>query len=320
MLKPAVFMVALAAAQGALAQDAITCASCNDWNQPAAPFNIHGNTYYVGTAGLSAILVTSPQGHVLLDGALPQSAPLIQKNIESFGFKMKDVKLILNSHAHFDHAGGIAALQKASGAVVAHSPHGAQVLRDGTPGTDDPQYDPKKRFYIPKVEKVREVADGETLSLGPLRFTAHHTPGHTPGGITWGWQSCEAGKCLDMVYADSLTPVSTDGFYYSGGASYPGRSGSFRATIAKVAGLKCDIVVAAHPSASDAFAKAAAKKTAPTNPFIDPDGCRKLAMGAAATSTCACSANATRRPGPQAADGMPLTPIAAILSASNRTV
>jgi metallo-beta-lactamase class B len=269
----------LLAANGAPAQDAINCSSCAEWNKPIAPFNIYGNAYYVGTAGLSAILVTGPQGHVLLDGALPQSAPLIQKNIETLGFKMQDVKLILNSHAHFDHAGGIAALQKASGAVVAHSPHGAQVLRDGTPGLDDPQYDPKDRFYIPKVAQVKEVADGETLSVGLLRFTVHHTPGHTPGGTTWTWQSCEAGRCLDMVYADSLTAVSTDGFYYSGGASYPERATSFRNTLAKVAGLKCDIVIAAHPSATDAFGKAASR-TAQVNPFIDPEGCRKLAAAA----------------------------------------
>jgi metallo-beta-lactamase class B len=153
------------------------------------------------------------------------------------------------------------------------------VLRDGTPGTDDPQYDPNERFHIPKVAQVREVADGETLSVGPLRFTVHYTPGHTPGGTTWTWQSCEGSTCLDMVYADSLTPVSTDGFYYTGGAGHPDRSASFRGTIAKVANLKCDIVIAAHPSATDAFGKAA-RKTAQSNPFVDPDGCRKLAAGA----------------------------------------
>lgn len=272
--------LALLAANGAAAQGAVVCSACEEWNRPATPFNIYGNAYYVGTAGLSAVLVTGPQGHVLLDGALPQSAPLIQKNIEALGFKMKDVKLILNSHAHFDHAGGIAALQEASGATVAHTAHGARVLRDGTPGTDDPQYDPKERFYIPKVAQVKEVADGDTLAVGPLRFTAHATPGHTPGGITWTWQSCAGGSCLDMVYADSLTAVSTDGFYYTGGPGYPDRSASFRQTIDKVAKLKCDIVIAAHPSATDAFGKAA-NKTAQANPFIDPDGCRKLAANAA---------------------------------------
>ena len=272
----------LLAAHGALAQDAINCSSCAEWNKPAKPFNIYGNAWYVGTDGLSAVLVTGPQGHVLLDGALPQSAPLIQKNIEALGFRMKDVKLILNSHAHFDHAGGIAALQQASGATVAHSPSGAQVLREGRPGTDDPQYDPNERFSMPKVAQVKEVADGETLAIGPLRLTAHFTPGHTPGGITWSWQSCEGSKCLDMVYADSLTAISTDGFYFTGGANYPDRSASFRKTIDTVAGLRCDIVLAAHPSATDVFAKAAAR-TAQSNPFIEPGGCRKLATGAART-------------------------------------
>lgn len=270
----------LLAANSALAQDAINCSSCAEWNKPVAPFTIYGNTYYVGTGGLSSILVTSPQGHVLLDGALPQSAPLIRENIEALGFRITDVKLILNSHAHFDHAGGIAALQKASGATVAHTASGAQVLRNGMPGADDPQYDPKDLTQMPRVAQVKEVKDGETLSVGPLRFTAHTTPGHTPGGITWTWQSCEAGKCLDVVYADSLTMISSDGFYFSGGAGYPDMSASVRATFAKVAGLKCDIVIAAHPSATDAFAKAAAK-TAQVNPFVDPEGCRKLAAGAA---------------------------------------
>ena len=137
MRKSLITAALLLAANNALAPDPINCGSCAEWNKPVAPFNIYGNTYYVGTAGLSSVLVTSPQGHVLLDGALPQSAPLIQKNIEALGFRMQDVKLILNSHAHFDHAGGIAALQKASGATVAHSAHGARVLREGAPAADE---------------------------------------------------------------------------------------------------------------------------------------------------------------------------------------
>ena len=280
MRKSLVTATLLLAANNAQAQDAINCSSCAEWNKPVAPFNIHGNSWYVGTGELSSVLLTSPQGHVLIDGALPQSAPFIRKNIEALGFRMQDVKLILNSHAHFDHAGGLAALQKASGATVAHTVHGARVLRDGMPGTDDPQYDPKSRTRFPQVAQVQEVKDGETLTVGPLRVIAHTTPGHTPGGVTWTWQSCEAGKCLDMVYADSLTMISSDGFRFSCGAGYPDMSASVRATFAKVAGLKCDIVIAAHPSATDTFAKAAAKTTQ-SNPFIDPDGCRRLAAGAA---------------------------------------
>lgn len=275
----ATFAATPAAPAAPASHDAIRCSQCEEWNKPVAPFKIHGNTWYVGTAGLSSVLVTGPQGHVLIDGALPQSGPLIRKNVEALGFRMQDIKLILNSHPHFDHAGAIAELQRASGATVVASPHAAQVLRDGMPGTDDPQYDPKERYVIPKVAKVDEIADGKSVSVGPLRLSVHYTPGHTPGGTSWSWESCEQDKCVDIVYADSLTPVSTDGFHYSGDATHPDLSASFRKTIDRVAGLKCDILIAAHPSFSGLFEKAAAR-TAGTNPFIDPEGCRKLAASA----------------------------------------
>ncbi|WP_229455861.1 subclass B3 metallo-beta-lactamase [Massilia sp. KIM] len=269
------FALALGAATAG-AQDEVRCSMCEEWNRPAAPFNIVGNTWYVGTAGLSAVLVTGPQGHVLIDGALPQSAPLIRKNIESLGFRMQDIKFILNSHPHFDHAGAIAELQRASGATVVASPAAAQVLREGTPGADDPQYDPNERFTIPKVAEVKEIADGKSVTVGPLRLNVVYTPGHTPGGTSWTWQSCEQGKCVDVVYADSLTPVSAEGFYYSGDGARPDISARFRKSIERIGKLKCDVLIAAHPSFSDLFGKAAAK-TADSNPFIDPEGCRKLA-------------------------------------------
>ena len=271
--------LAASCAVPAFAGDAVRCSMCEEWNKPVAPFKVHGNTWYVGTAGLSALLVTGPEGHVLVDGALPQSASLIRKNIETLGFRVQDIKVIVNSHPHFDHAGAIAELQRASGAAVVASPHAARVLRDGTPGTDDPQYDPKERFYIPKVAEVKEIADGKSVSVGPLRLTVHYTPGHTPGGTSWSWESCEQGKCASIVYADSLNPVSMDGFHYSGDATHPDLSASFRKSIARLAGLKCDVLVAAHPSFSDLFGKAAAR-TADTDPFLDPESCRKYAASA----------------------------------------
>lgn len=249
------------------------CTYCKEWNQPQKPFNIYGNTWYVGTSELSALLITSPKGHILLDGALPQSAPLIEKNIKALGFKMKDVKLIVNSHEHFDHAGGIAALQRASGAAVAASAIGARVLRDGVIGKDDPQYDPTQDPRISPVDKVRIVADGETVTVGGLAVTAHMTPGHAPGGTTWTWSSCDKGRCLDMVYADSLTPVSTDGFRFT---DAPALVSTFRETIAKVAALKCDVVVSIHPGFTDIMEKLAAR-TAASNPFIDAKGCLSYA-------------------------------------------
>jgi metallo-beta-lactamase class B len=269
-------LVALAAgAQAADTSDAINCGSCAEWNKPQAPFNVYGNTWYVGTAGLSALLVTSPQGHILLDGALPQSAPQIEKNIAALGFNIKDVKLIVNSHAHWDHAGGIPALQKASGAIVAASASGAQGLMAGTNVKEDPQYE-ADGAHIAKLAKVKVVADGETLSVGPLRLTAHLTPGHTPGSTTWTWRSCDNGKCADLVYADSLSAVSSDDFHFTGDATHPDISASYLASVDMVRKLPCDIVISTHPSFTQTFEKLAAKTPA-NNPFLSPGGCRAYA-------------------------------------------
>lgn len=252
------------------------CDYCDEWNEPQAPFNIHGNTWYVGTGGLSAILVTGPEGHVLLDGALPQSAAQIQANIEALGFRIGDVKLIVNSHEHYDHAGGIAELQRASGATVAAGAVGARVLRQGTLGSDDPLFDAKSPVHIPKVAKVSEVADGQTLKVGTIAVTAHATPGHTPGATTWSWTSCEGSQCRAVVYADSLNPVSEGDFRFSGGNGRPDISRSFAASIAKLATLDCDIVLSTHPGATETLEKQAAR-TATKNPFVDPAGCRDYA-------------------------------------------
>ncbi len=255
------------------------CDNCKAWNKPVKPFNVYGNTWYVGVDGLSSVLITSPRGHILIDGALPQSAPLIEANIKALGFRMKDVKLIVNSHAHWDHAGGIAALQRASGAVVAASASGALSLKSGTHGADDPQFYAHSQVHVPKVGKVQVVGEGETLKVGALAITAHMTPGHTPGSTTWTWTSCEDQRCLGMVYADSLNPVSREGFHFTGKGGSPDRSASFAASIAKVAALKCDILLSAHPSLAETFEKQAAR-TPERNAFIDADGCRAYAAGA----------------------------------------
>ena len=252
----------------------IDCTMCEAWNKPQQPFNIANNTWYVGTAELSALLITGPKGHILLDGALPQSAPQIAQNIESLGFKLKDVKLILNSHAHWDHAGGIAYLQQKTGAKVATSVHGAQVLRNGLVGDDDPQWEPSGNTPFPPVPSAVGVADGEILQVGPITIKAHLTPGHTLGSTTWTWTSCDNSKCLNVVYADSLTPVSSDRFRYTGP-----RAEQFRRTIDKVANLKCDVIVSTHPDFTDTLKKLAAR-TPETNPFITPNGCREYAADA----------------------------------------
>ncbi|HEX8384641.1 MAG TPA: subclass B3 metallo-beta-lactamase, partial [Rubricoccaceae bacterium] len=220
---------------------------------PHDPVPVYGNTYYVGTSGLSAVLVTSPEGHVLIDGALNESAPLIAANVEALGFRVEDVELILNSHAHFDHAGGIAALQRASGAAVAASPSSAAVLAAGAPGPDDPQYADLLPLPMAPVRPVRVLADGETVRVGPLALTAHFTPGHTAGGTTWTWTSCEDGRCLDMVYADSLTPISEEGYRFSQSDRYPSVLADFERSYAVLEGLPCDVLLAPHPGAAGRF-------------------------------------------------------------------
>jgi len=225
------------------------CPSCAEWNTPREPYRIFGNTYYVGMGGLSAVLITSDAGHVLLDGGLPQSAPLIDGNIRKVGFRTNDVRLILNSHAHYDHAGGIAALQRVSGAAVAASAAGARALERGEPTPDDPQFafgPTANRF--PAVLKVRSVADGEVVTVGDIRVTAHVTPGHTPGSTTWSWRTCEGSSCRNIVYADSLNPVSAPGFRFSGDGKAPDIVPAFRQSIAKVAALPCDLLIAVHPA------------------------------------------------------------------------
>ncbi|HEY5799184.1 MAG TPA: subclass B3 metallo-beta-lactamase, partial [Burkholderiaceae bacterium] len=265
----AVCALLLATPSASAHDDAIACTNCKQWNKPQTPFNIHGSTYYVGTAELSAILIAGKNGHILLDGALPQSAPLIAASIRQLGFRVEDIKLILNSHEHFDHAGGLPALQRMSGAQVVASPAGAAVLESGTIATDDPQYTASKPVMLAKIAGVRTIADGETLRLGDLAVTAHFTPGHAPGGITWTWRSCAAEKCVDVVYADSVNPVSRDGFYFTGNGQQPDRTAPFRATLAKLAALPCDIIVSVHPGFTDTFEKLA-RHTPERNAFVDP--------------------------------------------------
>ena len=152
----------------------VPCANCAEWNQPQAPFRVFGNTYYVGTHGLSSLLITSDAGDVLIDGDLQESAQQILSNVRSLGFNAADVKLILNSHVHFDHAGGIAELQRLTGARVVASSWSASVLRKGAVAQDDPQYGIIRP--ISPVHHVDELRDEETFRLGNIEITAHLTP------------------------------------------------------------------------------------------------------------------------------------------------
>ena len=256
------------------------CDSCDEWNKPREPFKLFGNSYYVGTDGLSSILIVGDAGHVLLDGGLEQSAGVIDANIRKLGFKTEDIKLIVNSHGHYDHAGGIAALQRASGATVAASPSGADALQRGENTTDDPQFGfGKADNGFPPVKNVKVIKDSEVLRIGNIALTAVFTPGHTPGSTTWTWRSCEGSNCLNMVYADSISAVAAPGFKFT---AKPDIVNLFRRSITRLSELPCDIVVSTHPSATNLdgkFKKRAELKGASPDPFID-HGCKALAATA----------------------------------------
>ena len=257
---------------------AADCPSCAEWNEPTDPVRLHGNTYYVGTRGLAALLIVSDSGHVLIDGGLPNSAPLIVRNIQKLGFRPRDIRLILNSHAHYDHAGGLAALQRMTGAVVAASKKSVDVIRNGRPGPDDPQYE----IALPYAGVRRALAfeDNDTLRVGALTLVAHLTPGHTPGGTTWTWRSCAASECLDFVYADSQTPVSSDSFLFSRNDTYPSVLQDFEKGFATLERLSCHILVTPHPVASNLWQRLAGEGGAQ---LVDGGACKRYAASARAT-------------------------------------
>lgn len=259
-----VVMTALLALLGAPAWADIDCADCADWNKPHEPVKLSGNSWYVGVAGLSSVLIAGSQGLVLIDGDLPQSVPLIEANIAKLGFKMKDIKYILVSHEHFDHVGGIAALQRDSGARVLAGPEAVRALKMGHPTEADPQYRADDPYAFPEVPTADAVEDGQVVTLGDLAITAHRTPGHTPGGTSWTWQAGD----LHMVYADSLTPVTTNDHRFTETAA------AFRASIAKVRALPCDVLVSTHPGASSLWQRVRDGK------LIDPGACRAYADAA----------------------------------------
>jgi metallo-beta-lactamase class B len=253
----------------------IDCERCEAWNQEQAPFQVFGNTYYVGTHGLSSILVTSPEGHILIDGALPQSAPLIARHVQQLGFKIEDVKVILNSHVHYDHAGGLAELQKSSRAKVIASDIAARVLRTGKVERNDPQFEIIKSY--PAVSNVEALGSRKSVNVGKLELHAINTPGHTPGGTSWSWTSCEGSRCLNVVYGDSLNAVSDDSFKYSGDARYPNARADMESSIAALAAAPCDVIVSVHPELAGLWSIIDERGQGDRAKLIDASACKRYA-------------------------------------------
>lgn len=234
-----------------LTQPIVTSRS-DEWLAPAEPEKIVGNSYLVGFGGMSVALIDTGAGLVLIDGALPQAAPAILANVRKLGFDPRDIKYILSTEPHFDHAGGIAALVRDTGAMAVASARGAEGLRAGRHAADDPQLAYGGSW--PAVTRLRVMKDGEVLKLGGAAITAHATPGHTMGSMSWSWRSCNGEKgsenegtaCKAIVFASSLNPVSAEGYRYTAKAGAPIVAG-FEASYRTMDALACDVLISAHP-------------------------------------------------------------------------
>lgn len=254
------FAVALASAPVAGQFDS------SSWNQPFAPFTIAGPIHYVGTSELGVYLITTSAGHVLIDGGLPESAPLIERSIRQLGFKVEDVRVLLTTQAHFDHVGSLAALQKASGGTVMVMHGDAALVEAG--GRGDYLFGDSRLFPAAQVGRV--LRDGDTVTLGGITLTAVLTPGHTKGCTTWRTSIVEGGRTLSVLFAGS-TSVNP-GTVLPSMPTYPTIGEDYDRAFRVQAGLRPDIWLAAHAGFFGLVDKRERQKAGGPNPFIDPDG------------------------------------------------
>ncbi|MDT9597502.1 subclass B3 metallo-beta-lactamase [Sphingosinicella rhizophila] len=231
-----------------------------EWNRSTEPFRLVGNVYYVGTEGLAAFLITGPEGHVLIDGALEESAPQIAANIRRLGFRIEDVDILLINHAHWDHSGGLAELKRLSGAKLLASAADKPALESGVP-----RYRPDMSPSAPvKVDAI--ISDGSRIAVGRTSLVTHLTPGHTRGCTSWTMRIEEKGKLLDLVFACSLTVA---GQKLVGDSLYPEAAADFRATYSKLKRLQADVYLTYHPAFFDMDAKRRRLAEGDADAFVD---------------------------------------------------
>jgi metallo-beta-lactamase class B len=258
------------AASAPVADLATACHGRDGYTDAAPPTRIFGDTWYVGTCGISAILITSDQGHVLIDGGPAAAAPLVAANIEKLGFHLRDVRWIVSSHEHDDHVGALAELKRLTGAKFAALDSVAPQLAAGKVREDDPQHAIANAF--PPVAVDRILNDREDFRFGPLQLSVRSTPAHTAGSASWTWQSCDVTRCRTIAYADSATVISADDYRFT---DHPDRVAAVRTGLARIGELPCDILITPHPGASDLLDRLSARK-----PLSDPEACRRYAAAA----------------------------------------
>jgi metallo-beta-lactamase class B len=245
-----------------------TVTIADSWTARTEPVHIIDNIYYVGTVDLASYLITTPAGHILIDTGMAQNADAIAAGITALGFKVRDVRILLTTQAHFDHVAAFARVKATTGARVLVSAGDAPLVAGG--GKGDYLFGPDYYFEPTKVDEI--VKDGEPVRLGGVELTPHLTPGHTPGDTTWTMRvKDEQGAVRNVVFAGSTTV--NPGTKLVGNEKYPAIADDYRHSFAVLKGLPCDVFLAAHASAFDGPAKMAkARAGATPNPFIDPDG------------------------------------------------
>jgi metallo-beta-lactamase class B len=249
MWKTALFLTALSAS--AFAQQ--------NWNTPFPPHKVVGNVYFIGSEQLATYLITTPQGHILINSDFESTVPLLRSNVEKLGFKFNDIKIILGSHAHGDHMEADALVKEFTGAQVMAVEQDVAALRAMKPGG--------KAHPIDRILK-----DGDKVTLGGTTLTANLTPGHTPGCTTWTLQAEEAGKRYDVMVVCSVG-VNPD-YVLVNNKTYPQIADDYRKSFAKLRAMKVDVFLGAHPNFYDMAAKFARVAPGAPNPFADPNALR----------------------------------------------
>lgn len=239
----------------------------SNWTEPFPPHKVVGNVYYVGSAGLASYLITSPDGHILINSSLESSVPQIQASIEKLGFRFQDVKILLISHAHWDHCAGSRLIKEKTGAQYMVMDADVAEIEDG--GKSNFHYGADAQAHYSPLKVDRVLHNGDQVKLGGNVLTAHLTPGHTKGCTTWTWKVRENGKSWNVVVIGS--PNVNAGYQLLKNPNYPQMAADFETTFRKLKSLPCDIFLGAH---GDYYGMAAKVKKGGPNQFFDPDGYR----------------------------------------------
>lgn len=247
------------------------------WLDPHPVTWLHGQTWFIGYQGLSMAVIRTGKGLILIDGGLPQTVRETQDRMRAAGLDPSQIRLILVTEAHYDHAGGVAALARDSGATVVVGREAMAEHRTGKPDAADPQH--ADLHAIPPNTRIRAARDGEAIRLGETVVTAHATPGHTAGSMSWSWQSCEGQSCGTILFAASQNAASSDGYRFT---DHPDRVAMFRRAAATVRAIPCTLVIPSHPDDRFLAGMKALRNGRSPHPMIEAGACRRFADAAEA--------------------------------------